>query len=250
MAALMNGIALHGGFIPYGGTFLVFSDYSRNALRMAALMKQRVIHVLTHDSIGLGEDGPTHQPVEHVTSLRIIPNMTVWRPCDTVETAAAWADAIERHNGPTSLILTRQALPPQTRNAQQIADIRRGGYVLSDCVGAPDCILIATGSEVALAVDAAKQLTQQGRRIRIVSMPSTNVFDVQDAAYREAVLPKAVTKRVAIEAGVRDGWWQYVGTQGAIVGMNSFGASAPAKDLFKHFGFTVENVVREVESRL
>jgi transketolase len=241
---------LHGGFIPYGGTFLVFSDYSRNALRMAALMKQRVIHVLTHDSIGLGEDGPTHQPVEHVASLRIIPNMTVWRPCDTVETAAAWADAIERHNGPTSLILTRQALPPQARNAQQIADIRRGGYVLSDCAGTPECILIATGSEVALAIDAAKQLTQQGRRIRVVSMPSTNVFDMQDVAYRESVLPKAVTKRVAIEAGVRDGWWQYVGTQGAVVGMNSFGASAPAKDLFKHFGFTVENVVKEVQSRL
>jgi transketolase len=244
MAALMNGLALHGGFIPYGGTFLVFSDYSRNALRMAALMKKRVIHVLTHDSIGLGEDGPTHQPVEHVASLRLIPNMTVWRPCDTVETAAAWADAIERRTGPSSLVLTRQALPLQPRSNQQIADVRRGGYVLSDCAGVPECILIATGSEVALAVDAAKQLTQQGRRIRVVSMPSTNVFDVQDAAYREAVLPGAVTKRVAIEAGVRDGWWQYVGTQGAIVGMSTFGASAPAKDLFKHFGFTVENVVR------
>jgi transketolase len=250
MAAVMNGVALHGGFIPYGGTFLVFSDYSRNALRMAALMKQRVIHVLTHDSIGLGEDGPTHQPVEHTASLRLIPNMTVWRPCDTVETAAAWADAIERRNGPTSLILTRQALPLQPRNAEQIAAIRRGGYVLVDCAGVPECILIATGSEVALIVDAAKQLTLQGRRIRVVSMPSTNVFDAQDAAYRETVLPKAVTKRVAVEAGVRDGWWQYVGMQGAIVGMQTFGASAPAKDLFKHFGFTVDNVVRVADELL
>jgi len=250
MAAIMNGVALHGGFIPYGGTFLVFSDYSRNALRMAALMKQRVIHVLTHDSIGLGEDGPTHQPIEHVASLRIIPNMTVWRPCDTVETAAAWADAIERRSGPSSLILTRQALPLQPRSAQQIADVRRGGYVLSDCDGVPECILIATGSEVALAVDAAKQLSQQGRRIRVVSMPSTNIFQAQDAAYRETVLPKSVVKRVAIEAGVRDGWWQYVGMQGDVVGMTTFGASAPAKDLFKHFGFTVENVVRVVEGVL
>ncbi len=248
MAALMNGMALHGGFIPYGGTFLVFSDYSRNALRMAALMKQRVIHVLTHDSIGLGEDGPTHQPVEHAASLRIIPNMTVWRPCDTVETAAAWTDAIERRNGPTCLVLTRQGLPHQTRTVEQLDYIRRGGYVLSDCSGVPDCILIATGSEVALAIDAAKQLTQQGRRIRVVSMPSTDVFDAQDAAYREAVLPKSVTKRVAIEAGVRDGWWQYVGQHGAVIGMNTFGASAPAKELFKHFGFTVENVVKTVES--
>jgi transketolase len=250
MAALMNGMALHGGFIPYGGTFLVFSDYSRNALRMAALMEQRVIHVLTHDSIGLGEDGPTHQPIEHVASLRIIPNMTVWRPCDTVETAAAWADAIERRNGPSAMILTRQALPHQARNSEQLANIRRGGYVLNDCDGTPEVILIATGSEVALAVDAAKQLTQQGRHVRVVSMPSTNVFDAQDATYRESVLPKAVTKRVAIEAGVRDGWWQYVGTQGAVIGMTSFGASAPAKDLFKHFGFTVENVLRTVEGVL
>jgi transketolase len=248
MGAIMNGLSLHGGFIPYGGTFLVFSDYARNALRMAALMKQGVIYVLTHDSIGLGEDGPTHQPIEHTASLRIIPNMTVWRPCDTVETAVAWADAIERRTGPTSLVLTRQALPYQARNAEQIANIRRGGYVLSDCAGAPECILIATGSEVALAMDAAKQLTQQGRRIRVVSMPCTSLFDAQDANYRESVLPKAATKRVAIEAGVRDGWYRYVGTQGAIVGMNTFGASAPAKDLFKHFGFTVETVVRAVES--
>ena len=248
MAAVMNGIALHGGFIPYGGTFLVFTDYSRNALRMAAIMKQRVIHVLTHDSIGLGEDGPTHQPIEHVPSLRLIPNMTLWRPCDAVETAAAWADAIERRNGPTALILTRQNVPHQARSNDVLANIRRGGYVLSDCDGVPDCILIATGSEVGLAIDASKQLTQQGRRIRVVSMPSTSIFEAQDAAYRESVLPRAVTKRVAVEAGARDGWWQYVGLQGAVVGMSSFGASAPAKDLFKHFGFTVENVVRTVEA--
>ncbi len=250
MAAIMNGLALHGGFIPYGGTFLVFSDYSRNALRMAALMKQRVIHVLTHDSIGLGEDGPTHQPVEHVASLRIIPNMTVWRPCDTAETGAAWADAIERRQGPSALVLTRQSLPLQPRSNEALANVRRGGYVLSDCEGTPDCILIATGSEVALAADAAKQLTQQGRRVRVVSMPCTSVFDAQEATFRNSVLPPTVTKRVAIEAGVTDGWWRYVGTQGAVIGMTSFGASAPAKDLFKHFGFTVENVVKTVQSIL
>jgi transketolase len=248
MAAIMNGLSLHGGFIPYGGTFLVFSDYARNALRMAALMKQGAIYVFTHDSIGLGEDGPTHQPVEHIQSLRIIPNMTVWRPCDTVETAAAWADAIEHRTGPTSLVLTRQGLPHQARNAEQLANIRCGGYVLVDCVGTPEVILIATGSEVGLAVDAAKQLTQQGRRIRVVSMPCTSLFDSQDAEYRESVLPNGVTKRVAVEAGVRDGWYRYVGTQGAVVGMNTFGASAPAKDLFKHFGFTVENIVKTVEA--
>jgi transketolase len=211
---------------------------------MAAIMKQRVIHVLTHDSIGLGEDGPTHQPIEHVPSLRLIPNMTLWRPCDAVETAAAWGDAIERRNGPTALILTRQNVPHQTRSAAALANVRRGGYVLSDCTGVPECILISTGSEVGLAMDAAKQLTAQGRRIRVVSMPSTSIFDAQDAAYRESVLPIAATKRVAVEAGARSGWWQYVGLQGAVVGMNSFGASAPAKDLFKHFGFTIENVVR------
>jgi transketolase len=209
-----------------------------------------VIYVLPHDSIGLGEDGPTHQPVEHVASLRMIPNMTLWRPCDTVETATAWADAIERRTGPTALILTRQSLPHQARASEQLSNIRRGGYVLSECAGLPECILIATGSEVALAVDAAKQLAQQGRRVRVVSMPCTSIFDMQDAAYRESVLPKSVVKRVAIEAGVRDGWWQYVGTQGAVVGMSTFGASAPAKDLFKHFGFTVENVVRAVEDVL
>jgi transketolase len=250
MSAIMNGLSVHGGYIPYGGTFLVFSDYARNALRMSALMQQGVIYVLTHDSIGLGEDGPTHQPVEHTASLRLIPNMTVWRPCDVAESAAAWADAIERRKGPSCLILTRQALPQQPRDAAQLANIRRGGYVLSDCSGTPEVILIATGSEVGLAVDAGKQLTQQGRRVRVVSMPATNVFDVQDAAYRESVLPAAVTRRVAVEAGVTDGWWRYVGTQGAVVGMNTFGASGPAKELFKHFGFSVENVVRVAEGVL
>jgi transketolase len=250
MAAIMNGMALHGGLIPYGGTFLVFSDYARNAVRLSALMKQRVIYVFTHDSIGLGEDGPTHQPVEHLFSLRVIPQMTLWRPCDAVETALAWADAIERKNGPTSLILTRQALPHQPRSDEQLANVRRGGYVLLDSNGTPECILIATGSEVGLAVDAAKALTVKGRRVRVVSMPSTNVFDAQDAAYRESVLPRAVTQRVAIEAGVREGWWRYVGTAGAVVGMDTFGASAPAKDLFKHFGFTVDNVVKTAEQVL
>jgi transketolase len=251
MAAIMNGVALHGGFIPYGGTFLVFSDYARNAMRMSALMHQRVIYVMTHDSIGLGEDGPTHQPIEHVPSLRIIPNMIVWRPCDALETAIAWVDAIERHNAPSVLALTRQALPPQPRSAQQIADVRRGGYVLKDSDGgAPQVILIATGSEVALAVDAAKVLEQQGRRVRVVSMPSTNVFDAQDVAYRESVLPPSIECRVAIEAAAPETWWRYVGTKGTVVAMHSFGASAPAKDLFKHFGFTAENVVKVVESLL
>ncbi len=250
MAAIMNGIALHGGFIPYGGTFLVFSDYARNAMRMSALMRQRVIYVLTHDSIGLGEDGPTHQPVEHVPSLRIIPNMVVWRPCDTVETGVAWIDAIERQDAPSVLALTRQALPAQPRTAEQIANVRRGGYVLKDCAGTPEIILIATGSEVALAVDAGAALEQQGRKVRIVSMPSTNVFDAQDAAYRDTVLPPDVTLRVAIEAAAPDTWWRYVGPKGGIVAMTTFGASAPAKDLFKHFGFTVDHVVKTVQQLL
>src|SRR5512137_110314 len=243
MCAVMNGIALHGGFVPYGGTFLVFSDYARNALRMAALMKQRVVLVFTHDSIGLGEDGPTHQPVEHTASLRMIPNMRVWRPCDSVETALAWADGITRADGPTSLILTRQALPPMPRTPEQVAAIARGGYVLSDSEGAPEIVLIATGSEVGLAVEAAKLLTAQGRRVRVVSMPSTSVFEAQDAAYRASVLP-AGTKRVAIEAGSREGWWRFVGLDGAVVGMDTFGASAPAKKLFEHFGFTAANVAQ------
>ncbi|MFO7305633.1 MAG: transketolase [Gammaproteobacteria bacterium] len=250
MSAIMNGVALHGGLIPYGGTFLVFSDYARNAIRMAALMKQRVIFVLTHDSIGLGEDGPTHQPIEHIPSLRIVPNMVVWRPCDVTETAVAWIDAIERRDGPTCLALTRQAVPAQARTPEQVAAIRRGGYVLRDCDGAPEVILIATGSEVALAVEAAAALQQQGRRVRVVSMPSTNVFDAQDEAYRERVLPKSVPCRVAIEAASPDGWWRYVGDHGAVIGMTSFGASGPAKELFKHFGFTVDNVVKTVERLL
>jgi transketolase len=249
MTAIMNGVALHGGFIPYGGTFLVFSDYARNAARMAALMQQRVILVYTHDSIGLGEDGPTHQPVEHIASLRMIPGMRLWRPCDAVETAAAWADAVERRNGPTSLILTRQALPPMPRSAEQLADIAKGGYVLVDAGGAPQCVLIATGSEVALAVDAAKALVEQGRRIRVVSMPCTGLFDAQPQRYREDVLPPGVPC-VAIEAGVRDGWWRYVGSRGAVIGMSTFGASAPAKQLFEHFGFTRDNVLRTVEGLL
>ncbi len=243
MCAIMNGIALHGGFIPYGGTFLVFSDYARNAARMSALMQQRVVLVFTHDSIGLGEDGPTHQPVEHVASLRLIPNMRVWRPCDTVETAVAWGDSIDNVQGPTSLILTRQALPPMARTPAQVAAIARGGYVLIDSAGAPELVLIATGSEVALAAEAAQLLTAQGRRVRVVSMPSTSVFDAQDAAYRASVLP-AGTKRVAIEAGSRESWWRYVGLDGAVIGMDTFGASAPAKKLFEHFGFTAANVAR------
>ena len=249
MTALMNGIALHGGFVPFGGTFLVFSDYARNGARMAALMKQRVVLVYTHDSIGLGEDGPTHQPVEHVASLRIIPNMRVWRPCDTVETAVAWADAVARKDGPTSLILTRQALPPMSRTDAQRADIAKGGYVLVDSAGAPECVLIATGSEIALAVDAAKALTEKGRRVRVVSMPCLEAFAAQPAAYRDAVLPRGVAT-VAIEAGVPDGWWRYVGAKGAVIGMTTFGASAPAKQLFEHFGFTKDNVIRTVEGLL
>jgi len=249
MTAIMNGVALHGGFVPYGGTFLVFSDYARNAVRMAALMKQRVILVYTHDSIGLGEDGPTHQPVEHVASLRIIPNMRLWRPCDTVETAVAWADAVERRDGPTSLILTRQALPPMLRTATQVADISRGGYVLADSDGRPDCVLIATGSEVALAMDAAKGLADKGRKVRVVSMPCTHLFDAQPQQYRDSVLLPDVP-RVAVEAGVRAAWWRYVSGGGAVIGMDSFGASAPAKQLFEHFGFTRDNVIRVVEGLL
>jgi transketolase len=243
MAAIMNGMALHGGFIPYGGTFLVFSDYARNALRMSALMRQRVIYVFTHDSIGLGEDGPTHQPVEHVASLRLIPNMQVWRPCDTVETAVAWGAAIKHATGPTSLVLTRQGLPFQSRTAAQVADIQRGGYVLVDAE-APELILIATGSEVALAIAAARQLTASGTRVRVVSMPNVTVFEAQQSAYREQVLPASIVARVVIEAGVTDAWYRYAGLHGEIIGMHSFGASAPAKELFKKFGFTVENVVQ------
>ena len=247
MTAIINGMALHGGLIPYGATFLVFMEYARNALRMAALMGQRNIQVYTHDSIGLGEDGPTHQPVEQITNLRTTPNLSTWRPCDTVETAVAWQVAIERANGPTALVLTRQGLPHQTRTPEQVANIARGGYVLKDCNGTPEAILIATGSEVALAMDAAEQLTKAGKKVRVVSMPSTDAFDAQDASYRESVLPNAVRARVAIEAAHADYWRRYVGLDGEVVGMTTFGASAPIADLMKHFGFTVENVVAAVE---
>ena len=250
MTALCNGMALHGGLIPYSGTFLTFSDYARNALRMAALMKVQNILVYTHDSIGLGEDGPTHQPIEHIASLRIMPNMRVWRPCDTVETAVAWRDAIERRDGPTSLVLTRQGVPHQPRTDEQIAAIARGGYVLQDSDGTPDIVLIASGSEVGLAVSAADVLAAEGIKTRVVSMPSTNVFDAQGKDYRESVLPAGVTARVAVEAGVTDGWWRYVGPAGAVVGIDRFGESAPANELFEHFGFTTDNVVTVAKSVL
>ena len=248
MAALGNGLTLHGGLIPYSATFLVFSDYARNALRMAALMKIRQVFVFTHDSIGLGEDGPTHQPVEHTASLRLIPNMSLWRPCDAVETAVAWRCAIERTDGPTSLALSRQNLPHQARDAVQISNIAKGGYVLLDCEGAPDAIIIATGSEIALAMDAAAALREKGRQIRVVSMPSTDVYDAQDEAYRDSVLPPSVTARVAVEAGVTAGWLKYVGLDGAVVGIDRFGESAPADEAFKYFGFTVDNVAAQVQS--
>ena len=248
MSAIMNGMTLHGGLIPYGGTFLTFSDYSRNALRMAALMKIRSLFVFTHDSIGLGEDGPTHQSVEHSASLRLIPNMNVWRPCDSVESAVAWIAAIERRDGPTSLLFSRQNLPFQARSAEQIALIGRGAYVLAD-VDRPQAVIIATGSEVALAIGAKKELEGQDIAVRVVSMPCTSVFDRQDAAYKNAVLPKGV-KRVAVEAGVTDYWRKYVGMDGAVVGLDRFGESAPAGDLFKFFGFTVEGVVKAVKGVL
>ncbi|ATJ84470.1 transketolase [Halomonas beimenensis] len=250
MGAIMNGIALHGGFVPYGATFLIFMEYMRNAVRMAALMGQRAVYVFTHDSIGLGEDGPTHQPVEQLTTLRSTPNLSTWRPCDAVETAAAWDVAIKRHAGPTALVFSRQGLPHQERTKSQLGEIQRGGYVLKDCEGTPELILIATGSEVGLAMDAAAALTESGRRVRVVSMPSTDTFDAQDAAYRQAVLPAEVGNRIAVEAGHRDFWYKYVGLEGRIVGMDSFGESAPAGDLFKHFGFTVENLVAEAEQLL
>ncbi|MCK5325346.1 MAG: transketolase [Woeseiaceae bacterium] len=243
MTAICNGMALHGGIIPYSGTFLVFSDYARNALRMAALMKIQNIQVYTHDSIGLGEDGPTHQPVEQVASLRIMPNMRVWRPCDTVETAVAWRDAIERRNGPTSLVLTRQGVPHQPRDEGQVAAIARGGYVLKDAAGDPDVILIATGSEIALAVAAAEQLAGEGVGARVVSVPCTSVFDAQDDDYRQQVLPVGVIARVVVEAGATETWWRYAGSGGKVIGIDRFGESAPAGELFEHFGFTVDNVV-------
>ncbi len=243
MTAICNGMRLHGGWLPYSGTFLTFSDYSRNALRMAALMKIQNVLVFTHDSIGLGEDGPTHQPVEHTASLRLMPNMSVWRPCDTVETAVAWRYAIERQDGPTSLILSRQGLPHQERSTGQLADIARGGYVLEDTDGVPDIVFIATGSEVALAISAAAELAADGVKARVVSMPCTDVFDAQDAAYHESVLPAAVTARVVIEAGVTASWWRYAGPAGRVIGLDRFGASAPAEKLFEVFGFSTSNVV-------
>jgi transketolase len=249
MAAMMNGMSLHGGFIPYGGTFLTFSDYARNALRMAALMKIRSILVFTHDSIGLGEDGPTHQPVEHVESLRIMPNMTVWRPCDGAETAIAWRDAIERRDGPSSLILSRQSLPRHPRTDTQLADIRRGGYVLYGDDD-PQVILIATGSEVALAVDSARELQADNIRVRVVSMPCTSIFADQEADYHDAVLPPAVRCRVAIEAGVGNGWYSIVGGEGSVISMDRYGESAPAPELFDKFGFTIERVTATVRELL
>ena len=250
MTAVCNGMALHGGIVPYCGTFLTFSDYARNALRMAALMKVQNILVYTHDSIGLGEDGPTHQPVEHVASLRIMPNMHVWRPCDTVETAVAWRHASERRDGPTSLVLTRQGVPFQARTDEQLADIARGGYVLHDADGEPDAIIIATGSEVGIAIQAAQQLGKDGIGVRVVSMPCTNVFDTQDESYRASVLPPGVTARVAVEAGVTEGWWRFVGEKGRVIGLDRFGESAPADELFEHFGFTAGNVVATVKDAL
>jgi len=246
MTAMMNGMALHGGFIPYGGTFLVFSDYARNAVRLASLMRARVILVYTHDSIGLGEDGPTHQPIEQLTSLRAMPNLSLWRPCDALETAVAWIAAIER-SGPTALVLTRQALPQQPRSAEQQGAVRRGGYVLIDCAGAPEALVIATGSEIGIAAEAVKTLNDRGRRVRLVSMPATDIFDAQDAAYRESVLPKAIVRRLAVEAGATLGWWHYVGSQGRVLGIDQFGASGKASDVFPHFGFTADNIVKQVE---
>lgn len=250
MTAIMNGIALHGGFIPYGGTFLIFMEYARNAVRMAALMKQHTINVYTHDSIGQGEDGPTHQPIEQLANLRTTPNMSVWRPCDAVETAVAWKHALLRKDGPTSLVFSRQGLPHQARNKDQLAGIEKGAYVLEDCQGQPELIVIATGSEVAIARDAVKALQEKGVKARLVSMPSTDVFDAQDAAYRESVLPSAVRKRLAVEAAIADYWFKYVGLDGAVVGMTSFGESAPGGALMKEFGFTADNIIAKAEQLL
>jgi len=250
MAAIMNGLALHGGFVPYGATFLIFMEYARNAVRMSALMKQRVIYVFTHDSIGLGEDGPTHQPVEQLANLRTTPNMNVWRPCDTVESAVAWTHSVERKDGPSSLVFSRQNLPHQERDSVQVESIARGGYVLSDCEGTPDLILIATGSEVGLANEASAVLSDKGHKVRVVSMPSTDVFDQQSSEYKQSVLPLEVSARVAIEAGIADYWFKYVGLDGRIVGMESFGESAPAGQLFETFGFTCDNVVNVAEELL
>ncbi|WP_312511612.1 transketolase [Stutzerimonas nitrititolerans] len=250
MAAIMNGVALHGGLIPYGATFLMFMEYARNAVRMSALMKQRVIYVFTHDSIGLGEDGPTHQPIEQLTSLRTTPNLDTWRPADTVESAVAWKHAVERKDGPSALIFSRQNLPFHVRDNETEAAIARGGYILKNCVGEPELILIATGSEVSLAVEAADKLSAQGRQVRVVSMPCTSVFDAQDAAYKQQVLPVEVGARIAIEAAHADYWYKYVGLEGRIIGMSTYGESAPADQLFEEFGFTVENILAAAEELL
>ena len=250
MTAIMNGVALHGGLVPYGATFLMFMEYARNAVRMSALMKQRVIHVYTHDSIGLGEDGPTHQPIEQLASLRCTPNLDTWRPADAVESAVAWKNALERKDGPSALIFSRQNLQHQTRDDGQIADISRGGYVLKDCAGEPELILIATGSEVGLAVQAFDKLTEQGRKVRVVSMPCTSVFDAQDAGYKQSVLPLQVSARIAIEASIADYWYKYVGLEGRVIGMTTYGESAPASALFEEFGFTLENILGQAEELL
>lgn len=250
MTAIMNGVSLHGGLVPYGATFLMFMEYARNAVRMSALMKKRVIHVYTHDSIGLGEDGPTHQPIEQLTSLRTTPNLDTWRPADAVESAVAWKNALERKDGPSALIFSRQNLQHQERDAGQIADISRGGYVLKDCAGEPELILIATGSEVGLAVQAYDKLTGQGRKVRVVSMPCTSVFDAQDAGYKQSVLPLQVSARIAIEAAHADFWFKYVGLEGRVIGMTTYGESAPASALFEEFGFTLENILGQAEELL
>ena len=248
MAAIGNGMILHGGVIPYSGTFLTFSDYSRNALRMAALMEIQNIFVFTHDSIGLGEDGPTHQPIEHVSSLRIMPNMNVWRPCDAVETITSWCHAIENQSGPTSLILTRQKLNHQLRTEEQVQAIKKGGYILKDSKNTPEIILIATGSEVSVAMESAKMLDSDGIDVRVVSMPCNNIFNQQPDSYRSAVLPKSVKSRLAIEAGITNFWWQYVGSEGDVIGIDEFGLSAPANELFEYFGFTVKNITERARS--
>jgi transketolase len=250
MSAIMNGVALHGGLVPYGATFLMFMEYARNAVRMSALMKKRIVYVFTHDSIGLGEDGPTHQPIEQLASLRCTPNLDTWRPADAVESAVAWKFALERDDGPSALIFSRQNLQHQTRNAIQIEEIARGGYVLKDCAGEPELILIATGSEVGLAVQAFDKLTEQGRKVRVVSMPCTSVFEAQDAGYKQSVLPLQVSARIAIEAAHADYWYKYVGLEGRVIGMTTYGESAPAPALFEEFGFTLENILGQAEELL
>ena len=250
MSAIMNGVAVHGGLVPYGATFLMFMEYARNAIRMSALMKQRVIYVFTHDSIGLGEDGPTHQPVEQLTSLRTTPNLDTWRPADAVESAAAWKFALERKDGPSALIFSRQNLNHQTRDAAQIADINRGGYVLKDCAGEPELILISAGSEIGLTVQAYEKLTEQGRKVRVVSMPCTSVYEAQDAGYKQSVLPLQVSARIAIEASHADYWYKYVGLEGRVIGMTTYGESAPAPALFEEFGFTLENILDQAQELL